>query len=39
MMVAIFGKSGRHVRVALGSIGLPLGATVEVEAAFEIKDK
>jgi len=39
MMVAIFGEAGRHVRVALGSIGLPLGATVEVEAAFEIKDK
>jgi enamine deaminase RidA (YjgF/YER057c/UK114 family) len=39
MMVAIFGEAGRHVRVALGSIGLPLGATVEVEAAFEITDQ
>ena len=39
MMVAIFGDAGKHVRVALGSIGLPLGATVEVEAAFEIFDK
>ncbi|MBC8202793.1 MAG: RidA family protein [Planctomycetes bacterium] len=38
MMVAIFGEAGRHVRVALGSIGLPLGATVEVEAAFEVHD-
>jgi enamine deaminase RidA (YjgF/YER057c/UK114 family) len=38
MMVAIFGNAGKHVRVALGSIGLPLGATVEVEATFEIID-
>jgi enamine deaminase RidA (YjgF/YER057c/UK114 family) len=36
MMVAIFGEAGRHVRVAIGSIGLPLGATVEVEASFKI---
>ena len=36
LMVAIFGEKGRHARVALGSIGLPLGATVEVEAVFEL---
>ena len=36
LMVAIFGEKGRHVRVAIGSIGLPLGATVEVEAVFEL---
>jgi|TARA_B110000196_G_C21124786_1_gene655228 enamine deaminase RidA (YjgF/YER057c/UK114 family) len=36
MMVAIFGEAGKHVRVAIGSIGLPLGATVEVEASFKI---
>ncbi|MBC8522356.1 RidA family protein [PVC group bacterium] len=38
LMVYIFGDNGRHVRVALGSVGLPLDATVEVEAAFEISD-
>lgn len=36
LMVSIFGDAGRHVRVATGSVGLPLGATVEVETAFEI---
>ncbi len=34
LMVAIFGEAGKHTRVAMGSIGLPLGATVEVEAVF-----
>ena len=34
LMVAIFGDAGKHTRVAMGSIGLPLGATVEVEAVF-----
>jgi enamine deaminase RidA (YjgF/YER057c/UK114 family) len=37
LMVAIFGDSGRHTRVAMGAISLPLGATVEVEVVFEIK--
>ena len=36
LMVSIFGDAGRHVRVATGSVGLPLGATVEVETTFEI---
>ncbi len=36
LMVEIFGDAGKHIRVAMGSIGLPLGATVEVEAIFEI---
>ena len=36
LMVAIFGEHGRHTRVAMGSIGLPLGATVEVEVIFQI---
>ena len=36
LMVAIFGEKGRHVRAAVGSIGLPLGATTEVEAVFEL---
>ena len=39
LMVAIFDDAGRHVRVALGSVGLPLGATVELEATFEISEK
>ncbi len=34
LMVSIFGDKGAHTRVAMGSIGLPLGATVEVEAVF-----
>jgi enamine deaminase RidA (YjgF/YER057c/UK114 family) len=37
LMVDIFGDQGRHVRVAMGSIGLPLGSTVEVEIVFQIK--
>ena len=36
-MVEIFGDAGRHIRVAMGSIGLPLGATVEVEFVFLLK--
>ena len=36
MMVDIFGDAGRHIRVAMGSIGLPLGSTVEVEVVFQI---
>ncbi|MBC8421614.1 RidA family protein [bacterium] len=36
LMVDIFGDRGRHTRVAMGSIGLPLGATVEVEVIFQI---
>lgn len=37
LMVAVMGENGKHTRVAMGSIGLPLGATVEVEAVFQIK--
>ncbi|MBC8310232.1 MAG: RidA family protein [Planctomycetes bacterium] len=36
LMVDIFGDSGRHTRVAMGSIGLPLGSTVEVEVIFQV---
>lgn len=32
----IFGESGRHARAAVGSIALPLGATVEVEFLVEV---
>lgn len=33
----IFGEAGRHARAAVGSIGLPLNAPVEVEFLFEVK--
>jgi enamine deaminase RidA (YjgF/YER057c/UK114 family) len=32
----IFGECGRHARAAVGSIALPLGASVEVEMIVEI---
>ncbi|MFA4944229.1 MAG: RidA family protein [Lentisphaeria bacterium] len=35
--VRIFGEAGKHARSAVGVTGLPLGATVEVEAIFEIR--
>ncbi len=38
LMIAIFGDEGKHTRVAMGSIGLPLGATVEVEAVFSLAE-
>lgn len=37
LMVDVFGDAGRHARAAVGSIGLPLGAAVEVEGMFELK--
>ncbi|HYF14561.1 MAG TPA: RidA family protein [Phycisphaerales bacterium] len=36
LMMAVFGDAGRHCRAAVGSIALPLGATVEVEALVEV---
>lgn len=36
LLVDVFGDAGRHVRAAVGSIGLPLDATVEVEMLAEI---
>ena len=38
LMVSVFGDAGRSIRVAMGSIGLPLGSTVEVEAIFEVNN-
>jgi len=38
LMVAIFGDAGKHIRVALGAIGLPLESTVELEATFTIAE-
>ena len=35
----IFGESGRHARAAVGSVALPLGASVEVEMIVEVAEK
>ena len=37
MLVEAFGDAGRHARAAVGSVGLPLGATVEVEMLAEVR--
>lgn len=36
LLVEIFGENGRHARAAVGSIALPLGATVEVDLLVEV---
>jgi enamine deaminase RidA (YjgF/YER057c/UK114 family) len=38
LLVSIFGEAGRHARAAVGSVLLPLGATVEVEMLVQLKD-
>jgi enamine deaminase RidA (YjgF/YER057c/UK114 family) len=38
LMEQVFGEAGRHARAAVGSIALPLGATVEVEVMVEVRD-
>lgn len=38
LMVAVFGDAGRHARAAVGVNALPLGAAVEVEAIFLLKN-
>jgi enamine deaminase RidA (YjgF/YER057c/UK114 family) len=38
LMQAVFGDAGRHVRAAVGTNVLPLGATVEVDAILEVAD-
>lgn len=38
LMVAVFGDIGRHARAAVGVPALPLGAAVEVDAIFALKD-
>lgn len=37
LLQEIFGESGRHARAAVGSIALPLGATVEVELIAAVR--
>lgn len=36
LLLDLFGERGRHARAAVGSIALPLGATVEVEMMVEV---
>ncbi|AIK97132.1 RidA family protein [Candidatus Odyssella acanthamoebae] len=36
LMGDVFGEAGRHARAAVGVVALPLGASVEVEAIFQI---
>jgi len=38
LMHAVFGEKGRHCRTAVGVASLPLGACVEVDAIFQIKN-
>ncbi len=37
LLQEIFGERGRHARAAVGSVSLPLGATVEIEFLFEVE--
>ena len=37
LLVAVFGEAGWHARSAVGMAGLPLGASVEVEAIIKLK--
>jgi enamine deaminase RidA (YjgF/YER057c/UK114 family) len=38
LMVAVFGEAGKHARSAVGVPALPLGAAVEVDAIFALRD-
>jgi len=38
LLVDLFGDAGRHARAAVGSVALPLGASVEVEFLVEVAD-
>ena len=37
LIFTVFGENGKHTRAAISANSLPLGATVEIEAIFEIK--
>lgn len=39
LIVSVFGDAGKHARAAVGVAALPLGAAVEVDAIFEIKQE
>lgn len=36
LLAEVFGEQGRHARVALGAVSLPLGAPVELELIVEV---
>ncbi|WP_209425343.1 RidA family protein [Pararhodobacter sp. SW119] len=36
LLVEIMGEAGRHARSAVGTVSLPLGVAVEIEAIFEL---
>ncbi len=36
LMVAVFGKAGKHARSAVSAAALPMGVAVEIEAVFEL---
>lgn len=38
LLQQVFGEPGRHARAAVGVAELPLGAAVEVEFVFEVRD-
>ena len=38
LMVELIGDAGRHARAAVGSVALPLNATVEVEMILQIRN-
>ncbi len=38
LMVQVLGDAGKHARAAVGVASLPLGACVEVEAIFTLRD-
>lgn len=38
LMVAVFGEAGKHARSAVGVPVLPLGAVVEIDAIFAVRD-
>jgi enamine deaminase RidA (YjgF/YER057c/UK114 family) len=37
LLVEIFGEGGRHSRVAVGVVELPMGAAVEMEMIVEVR--
>lgn len=38
LMVAVFGDAGKHARAAIGCAALPLGACVEIEGMFAVRE-
>jgi enamine deaminase RidA (YjgF/YER057c/UK114 family) len=38
LLVKIFGDAGRHARVAIGAVALPLNAPVEIELIVQLND-